>query len=87
MNDVYHEKPDWQKALEHHEELCDERYKGIQNQFQSLQNQIQSIQNQIQSLDNRFDSVEKLLRFTLGAIIVMPPILIVSLTLILRVMP
>ena len=73
MNDVYHEKPDWQKALEHHEELCDERYKGIQNQFQSI--------------DKRFDNIEKLLRFTLGAIIAMPPVLITALTLILRVMP
>ncbi len=72
MNDVYHERPDWQKALEHHEELCDERHKGIQNQFQSI--------------DKRLDNIEKLLRFTIGAIIVMPPILIVSLTLILRVM-
>ena len=83
MNDVYREKPDWQKALEHHEELCDERHKGIQNQFQSLQNQIQSLDK---SIDKRLDSIEKLLRFTIGAIIVMPPILIVSLTLILRVM-
>ena len=77
MNDVYHEKPDWQKALEHHEELCDERYKGIQNQIQSLD----------KSIDKRFDSIEKLLRFTLGAIIAMPPVLITALTLILRVMP
>ena len=77
MNDVYHEKPDWQKALEHHEELCDERYKGIQNQIQSLD----------KSIDKRFDSIEKLLRFTLGAIIAMPLVLITALTLILRVMP
>ena len=27
----YAEKPDWQKSLEHHEELCTERYKSIHN--------------------------------------------------------
>ncbi len=84
MNDVHHEKPDWQKALDHHEELCDERNKGVKNQFQSLQNQIQSFDK---SINKRFDNIEKLLRFTLGAVIAMPLLLTAALTLILRVMP
>ena len=29
-------KPDWQVALEHHEDLCAERYKGIDKRLDNL---------------------------------------------------
>ena len=30
-------KPDWQVALEHHEELCAERYKGIEKRLDNIE--------------------------------------------------
>ena len=32
----YVEKPDWKKSLEHHEELCTERYKAIHLELQFI---------------------------------------------------
>lgn len=54
-------KPDWQVALEHHEELCAERYKGIDRRFDAV--------------DKRLDNIEKLQRVTIGGIFAMPAIL------------
>ena len=30
-------KPDWQAALEHHEDLCTERYKGIEKRLDNIE--------------------------------------------------
>ena len=30
-------KPDWQVALEHHEDLCSERYKGIEKRLDNIE--------------------------------------------------
>ena len=30
-------KPDWQVALEHHEDLCAERYKGIEKRLDNIE--------------------------------------------------
>ena len=30
-------KPDWQVALEHHEDLCTERYKGIEKRLDNIE--------------------------------------------------
>ena len=54
-------KPDWKVALEHHEELCAERYKGIDRRFDAV--------------DKRLDNIEKLQRVTIGGIFAMPAIL------------
>ena len=37
MNDASTGKPDWQVALEHHEELCAERYKGIDKRLDNIE--------------------------------------------------
>ena len=47
-------KPDWQVALEHHEDLCSERYKGIDRRFDAV--------------DKRLDNIEKLQRITIGLV-------------------
>ena len=47
-------KPDWQVALEHHEDLCAERYKGIDRRFDAV--------------DKRLDNIEKLQRITIGLV-------------------
>ena len=54
-------KPDWQVALEPHEELCAERYKGIDRRFDAV--------------DKRLDNIEKLQRITIGGVFAMPAIL------------
>ena len=59
-------KPDWQVALEHHEDLCSERYKGIDRRFDAV--------------DKRLDNIEKLQRITIalifGGFFAMPAIII-----------
>ena len=30
-------KPDWQVALEHHEDLCTERYRGIEKRLDNIE--------------------------------------------------
>ena len=37
MNDTFTGKPDWQVALEHHEDLCSERYKGIEKRLDNIE--------------------------------------------------
>ena len=54
-------KPDWQVALEHHEDLCSERYNSIDRRFDAV--------------DKRLDNIEKLQRVTIGGIFAMPAII------------
>ena len=37
MNDASTGKSDWQVALEHHENLCAERYKGIDKRLDNIE--------------------------------------------------
>lgn len=68
MNSKTQERPDWQTALEHHEELCAERGRTVNVGFDAIK--------------GRLDNIEKLQRFTLGAILAWPPLLIAVLKLI-----
>ena len=36
-------KPDWQVALEHHEELCAERYKGIDKRLDNIETDMREL--------------------------------------------
>ena len=74
MNNTKQDKPDWQSALEHHEELCVERGHTIDVRFNSVDVRFNSI-------EKRLDNIEKLQRFTLGAILAWPPLLIAVLKL------
>ena len=67
MNNTKQDKPDWATALGHHEELCVERGRTTDVRFDSI--------------EKRLDSIEKLQRFTLGAILAWPPLLIAVLKL------
>lgn len=67
MNDTKQGKPDWAIALGHHEELCVERGRTTDVRFDSI--------------EKRLDNIEKLQRFTLGAILAWPPLLIAVLKL------
>ena len=52
----------WQTALKHHEALCVERGRTADVKFNML--------------EKRLDNIEKLQRFTIGAILAWPPLLI-----------
>ena len=66
-------KPDWQVALEHHEELCAERYNSIDRRFDAVDQRFDAV-------DKRLDNIEKLQRVTLvlifGGFFAMPAIII-----------
>ena len=36
-------KPDWQVALEHHEDLCSERYKGIDKRLDNIETDMREL--------------------------------------------
>ena len=40
-------KPDWQVALEHHEDLCSERYKGIEKRLDNIEAEMRTGQRWI----------------------------------------
>ena len=43
MNDASTGKPDWQVALDHHEDLCAERYKGIDKRLDNLETDMREL--------------------------------------------
>ena len=62
-------KPDWQVALEHHEELCAERYNSIDRRFDAVDHRFEAV-------DKRLDNIEKLQRVTIAGIFAMPAIIV-----------
>ena len=67
MSNTDQEQTGWQTALEHHERLCVERGRTIDAGFNSV--------------EKRLDNIERLQRFTLGAILAWPALLITVLKL------
>ena len=51
MNDTFTGKPDWQVALEHHENLCSERYNNIDRRFDAVDQRFEAV-------DRRLDNIE-----------------------------
>ena len=47
MNDTFTGKADWQVALEHHEGLCSERYKGIEKRLDNIEAEMRTGQRWI----------------------------------------
>ena len=50
MNDVSTGKPDWQVALEHHEELCAERYNNIDRRFDAVDRRLDNLETDMREL-------------------------------------
>ena len=76
MNNRNQDKPGWQTALEHHEQLCVERGRTIDARFNSVDVRFNSVDMRFNSVEKRLDNIERLQRFTLGAILAWPPLLI-----------
>ena len=49
MNDTFTGKPDWQVALEHHEDLCAERYKGIDKRLDNLETDRRELRRELRT--------------------------------------
>ena len=44
-------KPDWQVALEHHEELCAERYNSIDRRFDAVDKRLDNIEKRLDNIE------------------------------------
>ena len=50
MNDTFTGKPDWQVALEHHEDLCSERYNNIDRRFDAVDKRLDNLETDMREL-------------------------------------
>ena len=50
MNDTFTGKPDWQVALEHHEDLCSERYNSIDRRFDAVDKRLDNLETDMREL-------------------------------------
>ena len=50
MNDTFTGKPDWQVALEHHEDLCSERYNNIDKRFDAVDKRLDNLETDLREL-------------------------------------
>ena len=64
----YVDKPDWQKSLEHHEELCTERYKSIHKELQFIREDMREMRTGQ--------------RWLIGIVLAWPPLIIAALQMI-----
>ena len=51
MNDASTGKADWQVALEHHEELCAERYNSIDRRFDAVDKRLDNIEKRLDNIE------------------------------------
>ena len=49
MNDASTGKPDWQVALEHHENLCSERYNGIEKRLDNIEIDMRELRREMRA--------------------------------------
>ena len=50
MNDTFTGKPDWQVALEHHEDLCSERCNNIDRRFDAVDKRLDNLETDVREL-------------------------------------
>ena len=50
MNDTFTGKPDWQVALEHHEDLCAERCNNIDRRFDAVDKCLDNLETDMREL-------------------------------------
>ena len=58
MNDASTGKADWQVALEHHEELCAERYNSIDRRFDAVDHRFEAVDKRLDNIEKRLDNIE-----------------------------
>ena len=68
MTDAENKKPDWQISLEHHEDLCTERYKAVYKEMQFLREDMREMRMEMRSGQ----------RWIIGILLVWPPLLITA---------
>ena len=76
MSNTHYEKPDWQMALGHHEELCSERYEAVHKEIRSFKDETGS---GIQDLRDDIRDLRIGQRWIIGAVLVWPPLMTTAL--------
>ncbi len=68
MNNVDSKKPGWQTSLEHHEDLCTERYQAVYKEMQFLREDMREMRIEMRSGQ----------RWIIGIVLAWPPLLITA---------
>ena len=68
MTDAENKKPDWQISLEHHEDLCTERYTAVYKEMQFLRDDMREMRMEMRSGQ----------RWIIGILLAWPPLLITA---------
>ena len=94
MTDAENREPDWQASLEHHEDLCSERYEAIHKDFQSLRDEMGNLRDEMRSSNQAIrdemgnnnqamrDDIREIRigqRWIVGVMLTWPPLIIASL--------
>jgi len=80
MNDTFTGKPDWQVALEHHEDLCSERYNNIDRRFDAVDKRLDNIETDVRELRREMYAGQRwIIGLILAGYFVWPTVLIVLL--------
>ena len=67
-------KPDWQVALEHHENLCSERYNNIDRRFEAVDRRFDAVDKRLDNLETEMRELRRELcagqRWIIGLILI-----------------
>ena len=69
MNDTFTGKPDWQVALEHHENLCSERYNNIDRRFDAVDQRFEAVDRRLDNLETDMRELRTGQRWIIGLIV------------------
>ena len=69
MNDTFTGKPDWQVALEHHENLCSERYNNIDRRFDAVDQRFEAVDRRLDNLETDMRELRTGQRWIIGLIL------------------
>ena len=73
-------KPDWQVALEHHENLCSERYNGIDRRFDAVDKRLDNLEIDMRELRREMRTGQRwIIGLILAGYFAWPPAMIVLL--------
>ena len=62
-------KPDWQVALEHHEDLCAERYNSIDERFDAVNHRFDAVDRRLDNLEADMRELRTGQRWIVGLIL------------------
>ena len=69
MNDTFTGKLDWQVALEHHENLCSERYNNIDRRFDAVDRRFEAVDRRLDNIETDVRELRAGQRWIIGLIV------------------